>query len=102
VRAASALLGRLGQFNGKYNLLGGPIRVRQGVHTGHCLVDRRRRVAYSEVLDVAGHLQKHSEVNGLLISEATFEALPDGLPFEQVGTLERESIPIRRLSGDLD
>lgn len=102
VRSASALLVRLDEFNAKENLLGGPFRVRQGVHTGECLVDRRRGIAYSDVLDVAGHLQKHAEPNGLLISQATLDAIPPGLPFEPEGTLPREGIPTHRLAAPLD
>jgi pSer/pThr/pTyr-binding forkhead associated (FHA) protein len=97
VECAAALLERLEGFNARENLLGLPFRVRQGVHTGHCLVDRRRGVAYSDVLDVAGHLQKHADVNGLLISEPTLRALPDAAAFEPASPLPREALPTHRL-----
>ena len=84
------------------SLLGRPFRVRQGIHTGSSLVDRRRGIAYSTVLDVAGHLQKHADTDGLLISEGTLKALPEGLPFERAGELEKERIPTHRLTGPLD
>jgi pSer/pThr/pTyr-binding forkhead associated (FHA) protein len=102
VRAASALLQRLDDFNANQNLLEGPFRVRQGIHTGHSLVDRNRGVAYSDVLDVAGHLQKCADVDGLLISEHTLKELPEGLPFEPADPLPKEGIPTYRLVGVLD
>ena len=102
VKASSAIMSRLDAFNEKENLLGRPFRLRQGIHTGECLVDRRRGVAYSTVLDVAGHLQKHAEHNGLLVSEHTHTALPEGLPFELVGKLPKEGIPTYRLTGAVD
>lgn len=102
VRSASAVIQRLSTFNAEENLLPGPFRVRQGVHSGNCLVDLRRGVAYSDVLDVAGHLQKHADTDGLLISEATLQALPEGLPFEAREPLPREGIPTHRLAAPLD
>ncbi len=102
VRSASAILKRLAEFNQKENLLGRPFRVRQGIHTGSSLVDRRRGIAYSTVLDVAGHLQKHADTDGLLISEGTLKALPEGLPFERAWGLEKERMPTHRLTGPLD
>jgi pSer/pThr/pTyr-binding forkhead associated (FHA) protein len=102
VRAGSALLRRLGEFNEKQNLLDTPFRVRIGVHTGDALVDRRRGIAYSTALDVAGHLQKHAQVGGVLISEQTLAALPEGLPFEAAGMLEREGFRTFQLAGSID
>jgi pSer/pThr/pTyr-binding forkhead associated (FHA) protein len=101
VTAGSQLLCRLEVFNLEQNVLPSPFRFRIGVHTGTSLVDLERGVAYSPVLDVAGHLQKQAGVNGLLISQDTLDALPEGLPFEPAGELEREGIPIYRLCGDL-
>jgi len=101
VRTASTLVTRLEAFNQTQNLLESPFRVRQGAHTGHSLVDRKRGVAYSPILDVAGHLQKDAEVDGLLISQHTLDALPDDQPFERSGELKREGIPTHRLTGRL-
>jgi len=98
VRAASQILARLDVFNLNENVLPMPFRFRIGIHTGTSLVDRERGVAYSPVLDIAGHLQKLAETNGLLISRDTLEALPEGLPFASAGMLENERIPIYRLS----
>jgi len=44
-------------------------------------------------------LQKQGEVDGLMISEQTHTALPEGLPFEAAGTMERQGIPMFRLIG---
>jgi class 3 adenylate cyclase len=84
VRAASAILERLDEF-----------------HTGRSLVDRERGVAYSEVLDIAGHLQKAADVNSVFVSQATLDALPEGLPFEPAGTLAHEGIPMYRATAQI-
>jgi len=97
VHAGSTILSRLAQFNEDQNELPNAFRLRIGIHTGSSLVDRKRGVAYSEVLDVAGHLQKEADENGLLISEPTFRALPEGVPFEVAGRLERENIVTYRM-----
>jgi class 3 adenylate cyclase len=99
VRAAAAVIDRMDEFNEKENLLESPFQVRQGIHTGELLVDWQRGVAYSQVLDVAGHLQKHADPGGLLISDTTWSSLPAGFPFEPAGELEREGIPTHRLVG---
>jgi pSer/pThr/pTyr-binding forkhead associated (FHA) protein/class 3 adenylate cyclase len=102
VRSASAILVRLDDFNATQNVLSSPFRFRIGIHTGRCLVDRVRGVAYSAVLDTAGHLQKAADVNGLLISEATLSALPDSPQFEPAGTLDHENIPTYRATGPIE
>lgn len=101
VRGASALLSRLVGFNAEQNLLASSFRLRIGVHTGNSLVDRTRGVAFSCVLDTAGHLQKHAETNGLLISEDTLKDLPPGLPFEPAEKLPAEGISTYMLAAPL-
>ena len=83
------------------NLLVTPFRFRIGIHTGRSLVDLDHGVAYSPVLDSAGHLQKLAQPDSLLISESTLEALPANLPFELVGTVERGGFAYYRLVGEL-
>ena len=97
VNAGRAILDRLDPFNEEQNALPSPFRLRIGIHTGSSLVDKKRGVAYSEVLDVAGHLQKDADENGLLISEPTLQALPDDDSFEPAGRLEREQIATFRM-----
>lgn len=101
VTAASKTLQRLDHFNESENKLSLPFRFRIGIHTGRSLVDLDQGVAYSPVLDVAGHLQKLADHNGLLISEKTMEALPEDLPFEKAGTMEREGLVYYRLASFL-
>lgn len=100
VRAATAILQRLPEWNASENLLENAFRVRQGIHTGRSLVDRERGVAYSPVLDVAGHLQKLAPENGLLVSAETRAALPDDLPFVDEGELGKgEKVGAWRFAG---
>ena len=93
---------RLAEFNERENLLSDPFRVRQGIHTGKSLVDRVHGVAYSPLLDVAGHLQKHSPANGLLVSEQTLAELPEGLPFVAAIRREKDDVQSHRLEGVVD
>ncbi len=98
VRAGSAVLQRLPDFNRRQNLLPRPFRFRIGVHTGDCLVDLVNGRAFSPLVDTAGHLQKQADVNGMLISHDTLLALPEGLPFESAGDLPRSGIATYRLT----
>src|SRR3989442_6728411 len=66
VRAAAALLERLGAFNERENLLARPFRVRQGIHSGSSLVDPARGVAYNPLLDLAGELPEKPPLYHLL------------------------------------
>ena len=77
VRCARALLGALPAWNASDNLLKREFRVRIGIHTGRSAVDLHHGVAYSPVLDVAGHLQKTAPIGGVLISETTRAALAE-------------------------
>lgn len=101
VRAGWSVLERLPVFNAEENLLEQPFQFRVGVHTGRSLVDFDHGVAYSAILDLAGHLQKQAEVNGLVISEETLRCLPETHMFEEAGTLERESVAYYRMTGPL-
>ena len=67
--------------------LGKPFRFWIGAHTGVSLVDLSAGVAYSEVLDTAGHIQKQAEPNTMLISEQTLESVSKVLPVTSVGEL---------------
>jgi class 3 adenylate cyclase len=92
VAAARRLLEGLVAFNASENLLARPFRVRTGIHTGRAAVDLARGVAYSPVLDVAGHLQKAAGANGLLVSEETWQVLPDQAAFVKLGVGTRDGI----------
>jgi len=89
VKAGSAVIDGLENFNLRANLLPAPFRVRVGIHTGRSLVDLERGVAYSEILDVAGHLQKKAATNRVAVSQATLDKLPEGVPFERSGEIDR-------------
>ena len=93
VSCARALQAALPVWNARENLLQRDFRVRIGIHTGRSAVDLQQGVAYSPVLDVAGHLQKTAPIGGVLISEATRAALseaPEG--FEAGAPLARENL----------
>jgi pSer/pThr/pTyr-binding forkhead associated (FHA) protein len=95
--AGSTILERLDAFNLDQNLLGKDFRFRIGVHTGVSLVDLTSGIAYSEVLDTAGHIQKQAEPNGMLISETTLESMPKGLPVTFVDERKEGDGPLYRL-----
>lgn len=85
--AGSAILERLSAFNRDSNMLSKDFRFRLGVHTGTSLVDLSAGIAYSDVLDTAGHIQKQADTNTMLISEPTLESVPKGLPVTPVGAV---------------
>lgn len=72
-------LGELNQFR---NRIGVPISLRVGIHTGTVLTpakDDVRSVNFSEVIDVAAHLQKICPVGGVAVSEKAAAFLPGGM-----------------------
>jgi class 3 adenylate cyclase len=95
--AGSAILERLEAFNRDQNLLDKNFRFRLGAHTGVSLVDLNAGIAYSEVLDTAGHIQKQAEPNSLLISEQTLESVAKGLPATLFGELKDGGGPLYRV-----
>lgn len=99
--AGSAILERLSAFNRDSNLLGKDFRFRLGVHTGLSLVDLSAGIAYSEVLDTAGHIQKQAETNTLLISEETLDGVRKGISVTLVGDLASGGGPLYRVDGFL-
>jgi class 3 adenylate cyclase len=93
VLAGSAILERLVDFNRDLNLLSRDFRFRLGAHTGTSLVDLDAGIAYSEVLDTAGHIQKQAEPDSLVISQATLEALSRPVSVTLVGELTGSGAP---------
>ena len=87
ILAGSAMLERLADFNRDLNLLSQAFRFRIGAHSGASLVDLDAGIAYSEVLDTAGHIQKRAEPDTLVISADTLEALPRPVPVTSIGEL---------------
>jgi pSer/pThr/pTyr-binding forkhead associated (FHA) protein len=86
VAAGRAIVAGLARFNESESLLGRPFRIRAGIHTGRSAVDLASGIAYSPVVDVAGHLQKAAPVDGLLISEETARELSRREGLVKVGT----------------
>jgi pSer/pThr/pTyr-binding forkhead associated (FHA) protein len=87
VRAGLAILADLPRFNREANLLDRDFRFRLGAHTGVSLVDLNAGIAYSEVLDTAGHIQKLAEPDTLVVSQTTFDSLPDGIQATRIAEL---------------
>ncbi|MEX2205971.1 MAG: adenylate/guanylate cyclase domain-containing protein [Myxococcota bacterium] len=91
---ARAMQRGLRSWNARENLLERAFRVRIGVHTGRSAVDLASGVAYSPVLDVAGHLQKNAPIGGVLVSQTTHAELGDAVDgLEPGATLARENMP---------
>jgi len=93
VSCARAMQAGLRGWNARENLLGREFRIRIGVHTGRSAVDLASGVAYSPVLDVAGHLQKNAPIGGVLLSETTHAELGGAVEGLEPGApLARESL----------
>jgi class 3 adenylate cyclase len=97
VLAGSAILERLADFNRDLNLLSTNFKFRIGIHTGVSLVDLEAGIAYSQVLDTAGHIQKVAEPDALVISQMTMDALPRSIPATPVSKMKGEAGQLYRL-----
>jgi class 3 adenylate cyclase len=97
---ARAILARLPAWNVAENRLANDFQVRIGIHTGRSPVDLQRGVAYSPVLDGAGHLQKAAPVGGLLLSGSTYEALTAREGLLPRGVATRDGIEAYGLEGE--
>ena len=77
--AAEELRDDLARFNSEENKLPIPFRVRIGLHVG-CVVAELDKVQFSEVIDIAAHVEKVAPENGIALSEAVARELSvDGL-----------------------
>jgi len=82
--AAIALQAEIAVFNMKVNRLGLPFIIRIGLHTGD-LQGELDQVQFTEVIDVAAHIQKAVPVGTIGVSERTLENL-DHERFSLLGT----------------
>jgi class 3 adenylate cyclase len=97
VAAGKAIVTGLARFNERENLLDRPFRIRGGIHTGRSAVDLASGVAYSPVLDAAGHLQKAAPVDGLLISEETAAVLSSRAGLVKAGVVAKNLMEAYRV-----
>ncbi|MEO1936283.1 MAG: FHA domain-containing protein [Myxococcales bacterium] len=97
ILAGSAILERLADFNRDQNLLGKDFVFRLGAHTGVSLVDLDAGIAYSQVLDTAGHIQKNAEPNTLVMSQRTLDSLPKPIHASVVAEATSDAGPLYRL-----
>ena len=83
-----------GQFNAKKNTLKAPFRVRMGLHHGVMMADPSHAGGdvFSQVLDIAGHLQKAAATGEILISEPVYEKLVYKDDLEAKGIFEKDAI----------
>lgn len=90
--SARDLLAGLRDFNSDENLLGDGFKIRVGIHSGRSAVDLESGIAYSPVLDGAGHLQKDAPIGGALLSDETYQRLSDKSGLRDVGALGKRGI----------
>lgn len=84
VAAAKRLLHNLKTFNTTESHLRTPFRVRCGVNAGEVPIfedSKLERIA-DQVIDVAGHMQKHTEADTLWLSEEVYNSLADKVGFQ--------------------
>lgn len=97
VLAGSAILERLADFNRDLNLLSKHFQLRLGAHTGVSLVDLDAGIAYSQVLDTAGHIQKIAEPDTLVVSQTTIKLLPKSIATTPVAEMTMDSVALYRV-----
>lgn len=73
--AARRLQTDLAEFNRRWNRLSKPFRLRIGLHLGHVSGDLDE-VQFTDVIDVAAHLQEAAPVSGIAVSAKVAKALP--------------------------
>ena len=82
--AAKDIQTKINWFNMRVNRLESPFRVRIGVHTDEVQGDLGD-VQFTEVIDIAAHVQTHSPVGGILVTDKVAKVLPD----EQLSELKQ-------------
>jgi class 3 adenylate cyclase len=94
VEAARQTLKELVVFNQKTKTIKGNFAIRVGLNSGEIIEDPDRKNAdiFSDVLDIAGHLQKMAKNNQVLISETTYQELKNKGLFESEGKSEKDNI----------
>ncbi|MBL8059507.1 MAG: adenylate/guanylate cyclase domain-containing protein [Chthonomonas sp.] len=67
---------KIKDFNSKTNKLDMPFSLRIGLHRG-MVVGQIDKVQYTDVIDIAAHVEAACKVGGIAVSEKVWEAVPD-------------------------
>jgi CheY-like chemotaxis protein len=83
INAAIDIRNGLLEFNRTRNRLPRPFRLRLGIHTGSAVIDEEGKMdqMYTEVPDVAGHIQKRAGENEIIISETSYNEIANKADF---------------------
>ncbi|MGC8486067.1 MAG: hypothetical protein ACP5O6_10640 [Candidatus Baltobacteraceae bacterium] len=86
VAAGQRVLAALAPFNRDENQLRTPIEVRCGLNDGEVVIfeDSQLEKVADHAIDVAGHMQKHADINALWLSTEVFERLENKSGFNPV------------------
>lgn len=76
LRAARAMQTDVDRFNREENKLNKPFRLRIGLHTGTISADLDE-VVFTEVIDIAAHIEATAPVGGIAVSQRVADQLPD-------------------------
>jgi class 3 adenylate cyclase len=74
--AAKEMQTKIGQFNSNTNRLAASFRVRIGVHTGQVSA-HLQDVPFSELIDIAAHVEREAPVGGIAVTQRVVENLAD-------------------------
>lgn len=98
IKAAIRIKKALVNFNEEINQLKKPIQVRMGINSGELLMDKSEEggKVFSQIIDIAGHLQKEAKHDEILVTEETFKRLKKPGFFEEAGYLEKDGVKIYR------
>jgi class 3 adenylate cyclase len=86
LRAAKRLQSSIAEFNECENCIGVPFRVRIGIHRGQ-VRGALHEVEFTNVIDIAAHVEKFSPVGGVAITETAFEEVKLTAPDERAFAL---------------
>lgn len=76
VQCALEVQARITDFNDKTNKLEMPFSLRIGLHRG-MVVGQIDKVQFTDVIDIAAHVEAACKVGGIAVSEKVWEAVPD-------------------------
>lgn len=76
---------KIREFNNTVNKLSMPFKLRIGIHRG-TIVGHIEKVQFTEVIDIAAHVEAASEVGGIALTERVWETMP-GLRGEPLNLL---------------
>lgn len=99
VQAAAEMQKKAAELSAKWTASGGfPVQIRIGINTGEVVVGNMgssRRLSYTVLgaaVNLAKRLESNAPVNGILVSERTYELVRSSVPTRSMGKIKVKGI----------